>query len=67
MWWIKAAIQEHILHNWSMVKLGTTSAQKKLFFNLRRLKAQLGETGSGDLRDEAVATSPVSSRSRAAR
>ncbi len=54
MWWIKAAIQEHILHNWSMVKLGTTSAQKKLFFNLRRLKAQLGETGSGDLRDESV-------------
>lgn len=54
MWWIKAAIQEHILHNWSMVKLGTTSGQKKLFFNLRRLKAQLGETGSGDLRDESV-------------
>ena len=54
MWWIKAAIQEHILHNWSMVKLGTTSGQKKLFFNLRRLKAQLGETGGGDLRDESV-------------
>ena len=54
MWWIKAAIQEHILHNWSMVKLGTTSAQKKLFFNLRRLKSQLGETGNGDLRDESV-------------
>ena len=56
MWWIKAAIQEHILHNWSMVKLGTTAAQKKLFFNLRRLKAQLGETGSGDLPPEAVAS-----------
>jgi RNA polymerase sigma-32 factor len=56
MWWIKAAIQEHILHNWSMVKLGTTAAQKKLFFNLRRLKGRLGETGSGDLSAEAVAS-----------
>jgi RNA polymerase sigma-32 factor len=56
MWWIKAAIQEHILHNWSLVKLGTTAAQKKLFFNLRRLKAQLGETGGGDLPAEAVAS-----------
>ncbi|MEK0082549.1 RNA polymerase sigma factor RpoH [Benzoatithermus flavus] len=56
MWWIKAAIQEHILHNWSLVKLGTTAAQKKLFFNLRRLKAQLGETGGGDLPPEAVAS-----------
>ncbi len=56
MWWIKAAIQEHILHNWSMVKLGTTAAQKKLFFNLRRLKGRLGETGSGDLPAEAVAS-----------
>jgi RNA polymerase sigma-32 factor len=56
MWWIKAAIQEHILHNWSLVKLGTTAAQKKLFFNLRRLKAQLGEVGGGDLTPEAVAS-----------
>jgi RNA polymerase sigma-32 factor len=56
MWWIKAAIQEHILHNWSLVKLGTTAAQKKLFFNLRRLKARLGETGSGDLPPEVVAS-----------
>ena len=56
MWWIKAAIQEHILHNWSMVKLGTTAAQKKLFFNLRRLKSRLGETGSGDLPPETVAS-----------
>ena len=56
MWWIKAAIQEHILHNWSMVKLGTTAAQKKLFFNLRRLKSRLGETGGGDLPPEAVAS-----------
>jgi len=54
MWWIKAAIQEHILHNWSLVKLGTTAAQKKLFFNLRRLKSQLGEVGAGDLPPEAV-------------
>ncbi len=56
MWWIRAAIQEHILHNWSMVKLGTTAGQKKLFFNLRRIKSKLGETGSGDLPPEAVAT-----------
>jgi RNA polymerase sigma-32 factor len=56
MWWIRAAIQEHILHNWSLVKLGTTAAQKKLFFNLRRLKAQLGEVGGGDLAPEAVAS-----------
>ena len=56
MWWIRAAMQEHILHNWSMVKLGTTAAQKKLFFNLRRLKSRLGETGSGDLPPAAVAS-----------
>jgi RNA polymerase sigma-32 factor len=56
MWWIRAAIQEHILHNWSLVKLGTTAAQKKLFFNLRRLKGRLGETGGGDLSPEAVAS-----------
>ena len=56
MWWIRAAMQEHILHNWSMVKLGTTAAQKKLFFNLRRLKGRLGETGSGDLPAGAVAS-----------
>ena len=56
MWWIRAAIQEHILHNWSMVKLGTTAAQKKLFFNLRRAKSRLGETGGGDLPPEAVAS-----------
>ncbi|MFL5336315.1 MAG: RNA polymerase sigma factor RpoH [Geminicoccaceae bacterium] len=56
MWWIRAAMQEHILHNWSMVKLGTTAAQKKLFFNLRRLKGRLGETGSGDLPAAAVAS-----------
>ncbi len=54
MWWIRAAIQEHILHNWSLVKLGTTAAQKKLFFNLRRLKSQMQAIGEGDLSHEAV-------------
>jgi RNA polymerase sigma-32 factor len=56
MWWIKAAIHEHVLHNWSLVKLGTTAAQKKLFFNLRRLKARLGESGGGDLPSETVSS-----------
>jgi RNA polymerase sigma-32 factor len=54
MWWIRAAIQEHILHNWSLVKLGTTAAQKKLFFNLRRIKSQMQAIGEGDLSHEAV-------------
>lgn len=54
MWWIRAAIQEYILHNWSLVKIGTTSAQKKLFFNLRRLKSQLQALEDGDLSPEAV-------------
>ncbi|WP_227310348.1 RNA polymerase sigma factor RpoH [Acidisoma cellulosilyticum] len=54
MWWIRAAIQEHILHNWSLVKMGTTSAQKKLFFNLRRLKGQMQAIEDGDLRAEHV-------------
>jgi RNA polymerase sigma-32 factor len=56
MWWIKAAMQEHILHNWSVVRMGTTAAQKKLFFNLRKLKSRLGENGSGDLAPESVAS-----------
>ena len=47
MWWIKAAIQEYILHSWSLVKIGTTAAQKKLFFNLRKLKSQLNEMHDG--------------------
>ena len=55
MWWIRAAIQEYVLHNRSLVKMGTTAAQKKLFFNLRRLKSQLGEVGEGDLSPTAVA------------
>ncbi len=54
MWWIRAAIQEYILHNWSLVKMGTTAAQKKLFFNLRRLKSQLQELEEGDLSPESV-------------
>ena len=54
MWWIRASIQEYILRSWSLVKLGTTSAQKKLFFNLRKAKARLGALEEGDLRPEAV-------------
>jgi RNA polymerase sigma-32 factor len=49
MWWIRASIQEYILHSWSLVKLGTTAAQKKLFFNLRKLKAKLRHVEEGDL------------------
>ncbi len=55
MWWIRAAIQEYILHSWSLVKMGTTAAQKKLFFNLRRLKGQMQAIEDGDLRPEQVA------------
>jgi len=54
MWWIKASIQEYILRSWSLVKLGTTSAHKKLFFGLSRLKRKLGEFGNGDLKPESV-------------
>ena len=52
MWWIRAAIQEYILHSWSLVKMGTTAAQKKLFFNLRRLKGQMLAIDDGDLKPE---------------
>ena len=55
MWWIRASIQEYILRSWSLVKLGTTSAQKKLFFNLRKDKAKVGALEEGDLRPENVA------------
>jgi RNA polymerase sigma-32 factor len=55
MWWIRAAIQEYILHSWSLVKMGTTAAQKKLFFNLRRLKGQMQAIDDGDLSAEHVA------------
>ena len=56
MWWIRAAIQEYILHSWSLVKMGTTAAQKKLFFNLRKLKGQLQAIEDGDLPPEIVTT-----------
>jgi RNA polymerase sigma-32 factor len=55
MWWIRAAIQEYILHSWSLVKIGTTAAQKKLFFNLRKLKGQLQAIEEGDMTPETVA------------
>ena len=55
MWWIRASIQEYILRSWSMVKLGTTSAQKKLFFNLRKAKSRIGALEEGDMRPENVA------------
>jgi RNA polymerase sigma-32 factor len=55
MWWIRAAIQEYVLHSWSLVKMGTTGAQKKLFFNLRRLKGQMQAIDGGDLQPEQVA------------
>ena len=54
MWWIRASIQEYILRSWSLVKMGTTAAQKKLFFNLRRAKSQLQALEEGDLRPEQV-------------
>ena len=56
MWWIRAAIQEYILHSWSLVKLGTTAAQKKLFFNLRKIKGQMKAIDDGDLPPETVTT-----------
>ncbi len=54
MWWIKAGIQEYVLRSWSLVKMGTTAAQKKLFFNLKKLKKQIAPTQEGDLREEHV-------------
>ncbi len=56
MWWIRASIQEYILRSWSLVKMGTTAAQKKLFFNLRRLKGQMAALEEGDLKPEHVKT-----------
>ncbi|MBW7920702.1 MAG: RNA polymerase sigma factor RpoH [Rubellimicrobium sp.] len=55
MWWIRASIQEYILRSWSLVKMGTTSAQKKLFFNLRKAKARIGVLEDGDMRPDNVA------------
>ena len=54
MWWIKASIQEYVLRSWSLVKMGTTTAQKKLFFNLKKLKNQIAPTSEGDLKKEHV-------------
>ena len=55
MWWIKASIQEYILRSWSLVKLGTTASQKRLFFNLRKVKGQIQALDEGDLRPDQVA------------
>src|SRR5277367_3295694 len=55
MWWIRASIQEYILRSWSLVKMGTTAAQKKLFFNLRKAKSRISALDEGDLRDDQVA------------
>ena len=54
MWWIRASIQEYVLHSWSLVKMGTTAAQKKLFFNLRKLKGEIEAIDDGDLTPEQV-------------
>jgi len=54
MWWIRAAIQEYILHSWSLVKMGTTAAQKKLFFNLRKAKSEISALEEGDLHPDQV-------------
>ncbi|CAN0312932.1 unnamed protein product, partial [Chrysoparadoxa australica] len=54
MWWIRASIQEYILRSWSLVKMGTTAAQKKLFFNLRRMKSQMRALEEGDLHPDQV-------------
>src|SRR3982751_4477100 len=54
VWWIRAAIQEYVLHNWSLVKMGTTGAERKLFFNLRRLKGQLRAIDEGELSAESI-------------
>ena len=54
MWWIRAALNEYVLRSWSLVKMGTTAAQKKLFFNLRRLKGQMKAINEGDLKPEQV-------------
>jgi RNA polymerase sigma-32 factor len=56
MWWIRASIQEYILRSWSLVKMGTTASQKKLFFNLRKAKSRISALEDGDLRDDQVTT-----------
>ena len=59
MWWIKAAIQEFVLRSWSQVKLGTTASQKKLFFNLRKIKNKINAIEDGDMNIEQVESPPV--------
>jgi RNA polymerase sigma factor, sigma-70 family len=54
MWWIRAAIQEYILRSWSLVKIGTTASQKKLFFNLRRMKNRIQQADEGNLKPEEI-------------
>jgi RNA polymerase sigma-32 factor len=63
MWWIRASIQEYVLRSWSLVKMGTTAAQKKLFFNLKRLKSQLSAIDEGDLSPRTCRRSPTGSTS----
>ena len=66
MWWIRASIQEYILRSWSLVKMGTTASQKKLFFNLRKAKSRISALDEGDLRDEQVTTIAHAARRRQA-
>ena len=67
MWWIKAAIQEYILRSWSLVKMGTTANQKKLFFNLRKAKSKISALEEGDLRPDQVQHRQTSRRDRTGR
>ena len=62
MWWIKASIQEYILRSWSLVKMGTTAAQKKLFFNLKKIKKSIAPKADGDLKPDHV--TEISKRSK---
>ena len=66
MWWIRASIQEYILRSWSLVKMGTTASQKKLFFNLRKAKSRISALDDGDLRDDQVAIDRQAARRRQA-
>ena len=66
MWWIRASIQEYILRSWSLVKMGTTASQKKLFFNLRKAKSRISALDEGDLRDDQVEVDFEAARGRQA-
>ena len=66
MWWIRASIQEYILRSWSLVKMGTTASQKKLFFNLRKAKSRISALDDGDLRDDQVEIDLEAARRRQA-